>query len=72
MTIEHQKPVLYFSPSTAGCSTFHLSAQKYDTDSDWWENNNIELKSIWFSSKEAAFNTLSNVCQQAGITLLMD
>ena len=64
------KPTLYFIANEDG--TFHISAKKYETNSDDWENNNIQLKATWFRTAEATFNVLSNICNQAGIVLIAD
>lgn len=66
------RPTLYFVSGPEENNTFHISAKKYQTNSDEWESNNVELKAIWFASEEAAFNTFYNICNQAGIQLLRD
>jgi hypothetical protein len=66
----NQSPKLYFTRGED--NKFHLSAKRYEADSMEWENNNIELKAVWFSSQDAIFNVLSNVLQQAGVVLLRD
>lgn len=63
------KPVLYYV-HFEGTAEFYLCSQKYEIDSDYWEKNNILLKDVWNNTDEATFQTLSNILNQAGITLL--
>lgn len=66
-----RKPVLYYSRASDD-NKFHLSAKRYEEDSDAWETNNIELRAIWTHSDESTFINLSNILAQAGIVLLRD
>jgi hypothetical protein len=64
-------PILYFTWfENEKC--FHICSQRFITDSEFWENNNIKLVASEYSSPEFAFQVLSNILRQAGIILLKD